>query len=325
VVAGYGDPAAERAALAEGRALCDRTFGSLVGLAGADRARFANGLLTCDVRALAPGRATYGFLTSTQGKVLADVTVLALDDELWLDAAPGTAAAVAEHLGRYVIADRVEIARREETGCLALLGAAAGRTLGEAIEVGEHRALTLGGVALRAERRLWWGQDALLLWAPLAELPALWDHLLAAGRAAGLAAVGLDAVEAARIAAAAPRFGADFGPDALPQETGLEERAVSYSKGCYLGQEVVARLHYRGQANHGVYVLSPAAGPAPEAGTELSLDGRPVGSVTSAAGPPWLAEAHLLGRLHRRGAAAGTRLAWSGGEVEVVAPAGPGA
>jgi folate-binding protein YgfZ len=129
-------------------------------------------------------------------------------------------------------------------------------------------------------------------------------------------------LDALRIDAGIPWFGRDFGPDNFPQETGLEEQAVSYTKGCYLGQEVVARLHYRGQVSRQLRRLRLESVPEAHAvpGTELLFEGRPAGVLTSVAGPPWLGELVGLSILQRRAFEPGTRLEVVGGGEAVVAP-----
>jgi folate-binding protein YgfZ len=128
--------------------------------------------------------------------------------------------------------------------------------------------------------------------------------------------VELSAVEVVRVEAGAPRFGAEFGPDHFPQETGLED-AVSYTKGCYLGQEVIARIHYRGGVNRRLCGLEFGGAP-PLAGTELGFEGRPAGTIGTALWSPTLGRAVGLALLHRRAAATGTLLAVATGGVATV-------
>jgi folate-binding protein YgfZ len=167
------------------------------------------------------------------------------------------------------------------------------------------------------------GTPALVVRSGLAPAEA-WDLWLAAeaAEAAFAALTDAGAVEASfgdwearRVERGVPRFGPDFGPDTLPQETGLEERAVSYDKGCYLGQEVVARIHYRGGVNKGLRGLDLGTAPPPAAGAEVLHDGRPAGSLGTAVVSPALGRTVALAILHQRAGEAGT-------EVEV-AGAGP--
>jgi folate-binding protein YgfZ len=135
--------------------------------------------------------------------------------------------------------------------------------------------------------------------------------------------VGIAALEARRVELGVPRFGRDFGPEHFPQETGLGEQAVSYTKGCYLGQEVIARIHYRGQANRLLRGLRLPPGTTVDAvadGAELRYEGRPVGTLSSAVRSPALGAPVALAIVHRRGAEPGTRVeVEGGGAAEVVA------
>jgi tRNA-modifying protein YgfZ len=317
----YAGLRAEHRALIEGRAVAERSWVELLELTGEDRARFLNGLLTCDVKTLEDGRSTYGFLTSPQGKVLGETVVLADGERLLLELRAGTGEAVAAHLGKYLIADRVKIAPRPDLVALTLFGREAEVAVGAAGMAGEPGTLRRGSlfeIPLLADRRPVWGMPALTLWVAAEQAPACFRRLLEAARCVGIAPVGLAALEVRRVELGVPRSGRDFGPDHLPQETGLEDAAVSYTKGCYLGQEIVARLHYRGQANRLLRGLRLPGGPLPD-GTEVGYEGRPLGALSSAVESPLLGGTIALAILHRRGAEAGTRVQVIGGEAEVVA------
>jgi tRNA-modifying protein YgfZ len=306
------DLTADLAALREGAALIER-HGDLLELAGPDRLRLLNGLVTADVKAVAPGAALGGFFTSGQGKILADFRLLAFSESCWLLLPAGSGEAIRAHLEKYKVASRVEISavvdRRlfELSGPLAPSAAAAAAARLDAADggaaVGERRSFLLLK-ALSAERVLAeWLRDEIV---------------------AGLRHVGVEAAELARIEDGELLFGVDFSSDNFPQETGRESD-ISYTKGCYLGQEVVARIHYRGGVQRQPRGLRFAAGEPPPAGTALLLEGRPVGRATSVARSPRFG-AIGLGLLHQRGSAPGTRLeVEEGGEAEVMAlPFGDG-
>ena len=314
VPAAYDDPAAEAAALAAGRALVDRTGLDLVELAGADRLRFLNGLVTCEVKELAPGASAYGFFTSREGRVLADVTVLALPEALWLVLPPATAVSVVEHLAKYVIADRVELRPLERTALT--LSAAAAERLGAAPSGAARVAVTtVGGIESIAARAPVAGLPAVTFWATAEDAAALWQALRAG---AEVRPIGHDALDAVRVERGVPLFGRDYTSDCFPQETGREAEAVSYTKGCYLGQEVVARIHYRGQANRTMRgLLLPS--PPPAAGATLRFDGRPLGTIGSVAHAPTLDRPIALALLHRRGAEPGTAVELEDGRRAEVA------
>jgi folate-binding protein YgfZ len=317
--------AAEHSALLSGRAFAIRPWVELLELTGADRHRFLHGLVTCDVQGLDIGASAYGFLTSAQGRVLADATILAAEDRLLLELPAGSADRVAAHLGKYLIADRVEIRSRPDLVLFTLFGRAAEEAVNLAADApatpASHASLTVFDANVLAERRPIWGIPALTFWVGGADAVTFLRRLVDAAKRASptpLSPVGLAALETRRVELGMPRFGRDFGADHFPQETGLEERAVSYTKGCYLGQEVIARIHYRGQANRVMRGLL-IDGEAPPDGAEVAFDGRPLGTLSSAVDSPALGRAIALAALHRRGAEPGTRVQLPVGEAEVVA------
>jgi folate-binding protein YgfZ len=334
---------ADYEALRQGCGLADRSAVGRLALLGADRQRFLNGQVTCDVKALAPGDGAYGFFTSHQGKILADVAVLALEDRLWLELPPGRAEEMAAHLGKYIIVDRVEVLPLDDYRVLTLAGPRAAEVLHtlapdlperpEQPEQPErphrpelperpwshlHLAELGGGVLLVRQAGL--GVSAWSLWTPADLTEELTTRLLAVP---GVRPVGPRSLELVRTEAGIPLYGRDFGADNFPQESGLEEQAVSYTKGCYLGQEVVARIHYRGGVHKGLAGLVFPAG-LPPAGAKLLLEEKEVGTVTTAVESPALGRAIGLAILNHRAAEPGTRLAVvaedgdaSGGPAEV--------
>ena len=317
----YGRLAAEHAALVGGHAVAHRSWVDVVELTGEDRRRFLHGLVTCDVKELAPGRSAYGFVTTVQGRVLAEVVVLAHEPALLLELPCGRGEAVAEHLRKYLISDRVEIAVRRDLVPITLFGAEAETAVGArdaAPDEGSLATITLFELPALADRRRVWGEGALTLWVAADDAGAFFQRLVEAGRCIGLLPVGLASLDLRRVERGVARFGRDFGPDHFPQETGRGDEAVSYTKGCYLGQEVIARIHYRGQVNRLLRGLALPGEPVAD-GTPVLLDERPLGAVSSAVGSPVLGRSVALAILHRRGADAGTRVQLAtGGEAEVV-------
>jgi folate-binding protein YgfZ len=361
----YSEPAEEYRALRGGAGLVDRSSGGRLEIAGADRVRFLNAYVTCDVKALAPGAGAYGFATSPQGRILTDFSLLAFEDRLWLELPAGQARPLADHLRKFIIADRVEIRELAEMVPLALAGpgaqaalraavtqksalraavtqeSALGAAVNQESALGAtplplsgapgadatlpaapytHARIAVAGVELTVQRTPRLGEPGFILWVPADAVSAVSAALLALP---GVVPVGYEALEMVRVEAGVPRFGRDFGggggggggsapgPLSFPQETGVEE-AVSYTKGCYLGQEVVARIHYRGGVQKGLRGLV-FPGSAPPPGTPLLFEGREAGVATSVVASPALGLHAGLAILHRRAAAAGTRLDWTSG------------
>lgn len=312
--ADYGDQGAESEALHSACGLIDRPWTSGLEMLGEDRTRFLGGYITSDVKSLEPGAGAYGFITSVKGRILADPVVLALDDRLWLELPAGKAQEISQHLSKYVIADRVEIRplddvsprrgandvspRRGANGLLAFsligprsaeaLGAASGTSGGPLPETaGRHRTAKVAGIGVRLVREPTFEAHgrkipAWMLWVPAGDAQACFELLTESG-AGGLVPVGYRAFDSLRVEAGRPLYGLDFGGENFPQETGLEEQTVSYTKGCYLGQEVVARIHYRGGVNRHLRGLVFEGDGADPVGRAVLAGGREAGTVTSAA------------------------------------------
>ncbi|MGE5409199.1 MAG: YgfZ/GcvT domain-containing protein [Syntrophothermus sp.] len=263
--------------------LVQRAGRAVVAVTGPDAAEYLQGQLTNDVEGLGVGEARYAALLDRKGRIQSDMRVLRpAPEEVLLDFEPGPREAVVRHLSTYSIGRDVAVAdRSEETAVLSLIGprsaeiARGGAPLPEDVC---ERASVGGGIrcllAGTAE-----GVDVL---AAAEDLERLLEALLEAGAVE----VSEEAAEILRIEAGRPRFGAEMGPETMPAEAGIVERAVSFTKGCYIGQETVARLHYKGRPNRvlrGLRLSAPA-----EAGEELRLGEKVVGRLGSAAVSPVL-------------------------------------
>jgi folate-binding protein YgfZ len=316
----YRPLAEELRTLREGCGLVDRSWIGRLELTGADRQRLLNALATCEVKSLAPGEGAYGFLTGPQGKVLADFAALALADRLWLELPAGREEAVAAHIRKYVLADQVEVMPLADMLPVTLLGPRAAEVLESAAPAAGRpwahgRARVLGSDVEVARRGLL-GAPAYTLWISASLAGELIEGLLGTG---SVSPVGFAALEVLRAEAGVPRYGIDFGSENFPQETGLEAAAVSYTKGCYLGQEVVARIHYRGQVHRALRGLAFAA--PPRRGAKLTLAGEAaapeVGAVATVVESP--AQGLIgLALLKRQGTEPGTVLALEGGGTATV-------
>jgi len=255
--------------------LLDRSARGKLIVSGAEAAEYLQGQLTNDVEALATGEGCYAALLDRKGHMQADMRVLRTAvDELWIDTEPEALEAARRHLEMYKIGRDVALADvTGERAILSLIGPRSAETAG-APPLPEHvgEASAIAGVECLAV-----GTAAGIdLIAPGADAEALREALLAAGAAA----VGAEAAEILRIEAGVPRFGAEMGPEAMPAEAGIVERAISFTKGCYIGQEPVARLHYKGRPNRHLRGLELSA-PAHH-GDELRLGEKAVGTVGSA-------------------------------------------
>lgn len=329
----YGDWAGEHAALRQTAGVLDLSFRGRLCLVGADRVRFLHGQVTNDVKILRPGGGAYAAITNAKGKMQGDVNIFCLADELLLDLEPGLAGPMTRRLEKYIVADEVQVVDAAPYyGLLSVQGPhaeavirAAGwkgkiplqpltsvkisdPELGE-IQVANHarllRALPAAGMANVVFCRC--GFD---LFVPNQALAVLADRLISVARREAGRACGWQAFETARIEAGIPRFGADMDERNLPLECGLESRAITYTKGCYIGQEVINRIHSVGHVNRELRGLRLADDlPAlPQRGDKLFHAGTEAGYVTSAVKSPLLNANIALGYIRREASQTGTEL-----------------
>jgi tRNA-modifying protein YgfZ len=278
----------------------DRSARGKLLVRGPDAAEYLQSQLTNDVEALEPGVGCYAALLDRKGHMQADMRVLRLaPDEIWVDTEPGTLERVRRHLETYKIGREVEVDDvGDERTIVALIGPRSAVVAGTA-ELPEHRAepTKIGSVECLAVGTA----EGLELIAAAAEAERLREALIDAGAVE----VAPNAAEILRIEAGVPRFGADMSEETMPAEAGIVERAVNFEKGCYIGQEPVARLHYKGRPNRRLRGLRLSA-PAPP-GAPLRLGEKEVGRVGSACVSPLYGPVALA--IVRREAEAGTELA----------------
>ena len=290
---------------------------------GADAVRFVDNFTTAALARLAVGSGTEGFFTDARGHVLALANILRTDDGLWLDAAAGSAAPLRAHLDHHLIREQVEIEDATADRVTFLVAGPRATAWLAARCTGTppagplaHAGIDAGGVACVALALDWFGPGGLLLQAARGDADRLADRLAAWLRAEALPELDAAAVDAARIEAGTPQP-ADVDPRTLPQELGRDARAISFTKGCYLGQETVARLDALGHVNRRLVVLATAAPPA--VGAVVTAAGETVGRVTSACASPRLGGGLALALVHVRGLG-GERLEIDGAPARVVPP-----
>jgi len=271
---------AQYRALRQEAGLLDRSARRILLVGGEDAVDFLQGQLTNDIAAIAPGQGCYAALLDRKGHMQADMRALRLTEvEIWLDTEPGSAQAVLRHLSTYRVGRRVEIAELgAERAILSLIGPAAPKLAGAGPLSPEHahRELEVGGVSCRAVATDL-GVDLI---CSRGEAAVVSGALVEAG-AEG---VGEAAAEIVRVEAGRPRFGREMSTATIPQEAGIEGRAVSFTKGCYIGQETVARLHYKGRPNRhlrGLRLEAPVAD-----GDPIMLGEREVGRIGTAVVSP---------------------------------------
>ena len=319
IVMDYGDWLAEHAALRNAVSVLDLSPRSRLCLVGADRARFLHGQVTNDVKRLRPGEGCYAAITTAKGKMESDLNILNLGEELLLDFEPGLAGKITERLEKFIVADDVQIVDvAPHYGLLTVQGPGAGEVVRAVGVFAEVPATVLGAVKISEPMlgeiylvnhpRL--GTMGFDLFVPNHSLGAVADKLIAAAKQAGGRAVGWVAFDVARIEAGIPRFGVDMDESNIPLECGIESRAIVYNKGCYIGQEVINRIHSIGQVTKELRGLRLADDLAtlPARGDKLFHGGKEVGYVTSAVKSPVLSANIALGYVRKEANQIGAEL-----------------
>lgn len=326
VASDFGDVVAEYNALQNTTGVLDLSFRGRVCLLGQDRARFLHGQVTNDVQGLRAGHGCYAAIVTAKGKIQADANVYALSNELLLDFEPGLSTTVVQRLEQFIVADDVQVVDvAQHYGLLSVQGPGAGRVVdalrlfesipGEPLQIASVQDETLGEVYLACNARL--GSRGFDLFVPANAMGAVADKLVAAAREQGGRMVGWEAFEASRIEAGIPRFGSDMDETNLPPECGIEARAISYHKGCYIGQEVLNRIHTMGHVNRSLWRIEFEKGgqvvPSPR--SRLLHADRETGVVTSVAENPETGKLIGMGYVRREAAKSGAELTTEGGEL----------
>jgi folate-binding protein YgfZ len=330
------DQLSQYAGIRGGAALIDRHHRGRIILRGSDRKRFLQALLTNDILALGPGSGCYAALLTPAGRMVTDMRVFELGDATLLDVPWATRDALVARLDQLVFSEDVQLGDlTDHLGCVSIQGpaaaAAVGRALGSEPRDGSaplsdelanwpayrNRRFDLGdepGILARVDE---FGLPGFLIFAPPGRMPSL----AAAISTSGAIVPDAEVVESLRIESGTPLFLVDMSDDTIPLEAGIEAQAISSTKGCYPGQEIIVRIRDRG---HGRIVrklvglvLDGADEPAP--GDSLSVDGTDVGRVTSAAYSPTLGTSIALGYVHRDHIAPGSRLTVAHGGTELSA------
>jgi folate-binding protein YgfZ len=349
VVEHYGDSRAEYIALCDAAVVLDLGFRSRLCLTGGDRQKFLNGQVTNNVKDLKAGEGCYAALVNAKGRMQSDLNIYVLENEILLDFEPGYSAAVAQRLEKYIIADDVQVVDvAEHYGLLSVQGPKAVEVFNSlqlfeptpdpsregnqptvdgsqlpssgGAKVGLPQAptrpmsflsiknATIGEIYLMSLPRV--GTSGFDVFVPTTSLGVVADKLVSAVAATGGRACGWQALETARIEAGIPRYGLDVDETNLAPEAGIEQRAISYTKGCYIGQEVIARIRTYGQvakALRGLLFVDSIQG-LPKRGDKLYQGDKEIGHITSAVTSPALKSNIALAYVRREHNEIGTEL-----------------
>jgi folate-binding protein YgfZ len=314
VPASYGDWRKEWEHVRRRVGLIDLSHHGLLRVVGRDRRNWLHGMVTNEVRGLEDGQGTYAAVLNVQGHMLTDMRIFAVADALLLELPAATKERVRETLDGYLMMEQAEIEDASaEHAILSVQGPAArGVALSLGADLEALRPLgigtsTAGDGTIRVARVERAGEAGFDIWTAREHLEALWDRLYAAVRETGGGAVGLEALNVLRVEAGIPWWGAELDETIVPLEARLEH-AISYHKGCYIGQEIIARIEARGRVNNLLVGLRLGAAAPPLPSTPLLAGGKVVGRTTTAVRSPALDETIALGFARREHAEPGAPL-----------------
>lgn len=330
IVRSFGPVEGEYLALTQGAALLDLSFRSRICVLGSDREKFIHGQVTNDVARLKVGQGCYGALINAKGRLQSDLFIYKLREELLLDFEPGLTQTVLDRLEKYVIAEEAQLVDVSEPyGLLSVQGPRAKEVLeaSRLFEILPEAELSWVSKAL-PEGEVYVVQNARLktsgydLFVPSAALERTASALETAIKSAGGLWAGFEASEIVRIENGIPRFGVDMTESNLAPEAEIQTRAISYSKGCYIGQEVIARIRTYGQVAKALRLLRlpDELVRLPQSGTKLLRDGKEVGYLTSSTLSPRHGAKVALGYVRKEVNTPGETLKLADGEglVQVI-------
>lgn len=327
VAESYGDIAGEVRAVREAAGVIGRSDRAYLTTSGPDAASFLHRMTTNEINGLAPGQGRYGLQLDAQGHIVADFYSLRMDDHILLECDWARRAALRAVLEKHIIADDVEVSdASNELASLAVEGPQAERLLKAALSQGvipgselNHAWVRFGETPVLVARLGETGEVGFRLIFVVEFAQNVWDALEAQRRHVDWKPVGHTALNILRTEAGIPWSGVDMNEQTLPPEAGLETRAISYSKGCYLGQEIIERIRSRGHVNRKLVGLMLDAASLPAAGAKLRRNGKDAGVVTTAVHSPTLGRTIGLGYLRREFLEPGTKLEVEGGGSAEVA------
>ncbi len=318
----FGDPRQEFAALRHGCGVYDLGWQAQFRIGGKDRVRWLNGMVSNNIRDLPPGRGNYNFLLNAQGHIQGDLYVYNLGDYFLAGAERDQLNTLMTLLRRYIIMDKVELADMSgESAAIGVQGPHSRAALGKAgCEGPLPQPMEILEIHWRDEKLLCTRignerNEIYQLWMLPAQAPAVWQALVTGGGTP----VGTEALEMFRVAAGVPRYGVDIRERDLPQET-AQDAALNFTKGCYIGQEIVERIRSRGSVHRtltGLVLEGTAVAP----GSRLEFQGKNVGEITSVGAVPADGGERLLALAYVRREAAqqGTKLNLDGTTATVAA------
>jgi len=328
----FGDARAEYDAVRAHVGLFELPQRAFLALTGPDRTSYLQGLFSNDLRSLVVGRGLYGAFLNQQGKVLSDARVWCLEDSFLIDLWHFCKDGILAHLKRYLVADDVEIADlSNEFGLIAIEGPRSESVAARLVDPSRlpktifgHSDVFHNELRMRIARYSHAGMEGFDFILPKDKLPPFAEAITEIGKAYHARWIGEQTLETLRIEAGIPRYGLDVTADTLMLETGMEH-AVSFTKGCYLGQEVVERIRSRGHVNKKLMGLQLNGRIQPRGGDLLLLGNKEIGTITSSTYSPTRERPLALAYVHRDYWMPGTpvQVKSAGGRLDAIVAALP--
>jgi folate-binding protein YgfZ len=323
---GFGDWRVEYRWLSESVGLVDKNYRAYLEFTGPDRARYLNAILTNDIKGLKENHGNVSLFLSPQGHIQAEIEAYALKEEIFCVSYAMIRDRLIPALDKYIIMDDVTLTDRTDAyATLALEGPKAGGIVAaisgvdlNPLEELETREATVGGISCRVSKRSPGGIAGAEFLVERGKAEELWKILAKAGSSEGGGPAGYKALNTVRLEYGTPWFGYDFGENQIPHEAGLQDSHISYTKGCYTGQEIVERVRSRGQVNRVRVSLKFDAPGAPAANSALLAEGKEVGYVTRSGFSPKMSAWIGMGYVRREKAAEDTQLSLSEGTATII-------
>jgi tRNA-modifying protein YgfZ len=304
-------------------ALIDRSSQGTIALTGGDRASFLHALLTNDIARLTSGQGVYAAYLTPQGRMISDMGVIETGARMLLTVERDIAAPLAERFDKLIFSEDVQAKDvTNDVIAIGVHGPSAARMIQQASGISvigladQYDNITSGSVTIVRDDAL--GLPGYDVYVPAGGADVMRTKLVEAGAVTASEETG----ETLRIEAARPRFGIDMNTDTIPLEAGIEDRAISFTKGCYVGQEVIIRVMHRGHGRVARRLVSIVVidGTVPARGSKIQLGDRVVGEITSATASPKLGTALALAYVQREHAVPGADLTISGSQARVFQP-----
>ena len=321
----FTDAVSEHHAVRNNVGITDVSYRGRHRLIGEDRAKFLHRIISNDVESLSTGEGTYATILTHRGKIIADMNISVLEDTISIDTAPETTESLFNELDKYIIADDVELSDvTAETGAIAVHGPKSTDLVQSVLGINELAALperhncfreadSLFNHTIACVRTDSTGEIGWTLYTAAEALVSLWETLMTEGARFDVQPIGWNALESLRIEAGVPRYGTELTDSVIPLEAELDH-AIDFEKGCYIGQEIVARMKYRGHPNRLLRGIEVDTGSTAQENCILRPDApvfkedKEIGWVTSATFAPTLGKSIALGYVRMQVTEAGSRV-----------------